>query len=635
MSTIVTRTAGLAAVAALAATLVAAPAAHAEPAGDEPGLAGLGELVDEVMAKQLADGNIPGAAVSIVSGGEVLHSKGYGYADLESETPVDPASTGFYAASTAKLFTAAAVLQLEASGDVDLDADVNEYLDFDIPDTYSGEPVTMEHLLTHTSGFDPDYGMVGKSVADPKRLPSLRDSLIDHLPDRVEPPGTVIAYDNYGLALAGYIVEQVAKTPYEDYIAEHVFAPLDMKGSTAKQPHPDRIADTLATGYRPDGDGQDRTAGNYDPWTPTGPGQVVTPADMAKFMIDQLAADSALGEGIPADLMKQHYTQHKGMPGLGYVYEERPRNGQRVLFKGGDGSGFHNDMVLLPEHGLGVFVIVNGDGGDDLDLGAVADAIIDEYFPAGDPETPEAIDDTDVTEYAGVYQSSRVSHSSILKMRVLTESRVVVTAGADGTLTTTDRTLSTNDEADSQNWVQIEPGRFQETDGPGTIAFADGVLTESRGQNQVYLKQSWYESTTLHQYLLVGALLILAVAVLWLPILALRRRGHSRAAKLARLLAWLTAATAVAATTGLVLLLSNRDAAVEALAMGSPVIYAVMIAASAVVLGALGMAAATVTAWVRGWWRVRGRVSYTALSLAALSFAAFAVTYNLTGPPFD
>ncbi|WP_052304953.1 serine hydrolase domain-containing protein [Stackebrandtia nassauensis] len=628
-----TRAAGLAAVVALAAVTVAVPA-HAKP-DKEPDLSDVGSLVDKVAKEQLEEGEVPGAAVSIVSGGEEIYSQGYGYADIDDKTPVDPDTTGFYAASTAKLFTAAAVLQLEAKGKLDLDADVNEYLDFDIPDTHPGEPITVEHLLTHTSGFDPDYGMLGKSVTDAEELMSLRDSVVDYLPERVEPPGTVLAYDNYGVTLAGYIVERVSETPYDEYIRENVHKPLGMTGSTATQPHPDTIAKNLATGYRLDGDKQVTTPPNFDPWTPTGPGHVVTAADMSRFMIDQLSNDSLLGEGIPENMMKQHHTSHAGMPGIGYVYEEQPRNGQRVLAKDGDGMGFHNDMILLPEHDLGIFFAVNGDGGDGLDLAAIGEAVTDTYYPGDDVGKPTAVDDSDVSEYEGVYQGSRVSRHSIAKLRVVGQSRVIVTANADGTLTTSDKTLSTHADADSQKWVQTKPGFFREVDGRGTIAFEDGVLTGSTGQNQVYLKQAWYESPVLHLYLTAAALVAMLAGVIVLPIVALRRRGQSGPGKFSRLLGWLTSALAVAVVVGLYLLLSNRDVGIQMLWLGSPLVYAIMTAASVVVLGAAGMAVASVVSWLRGWWRVSGRVSYSLLSLAALTFASIAVTYNFTGPPFD
>ena len=97
--------------------------------------------------------HIPGAAVSVVKDGRLFFAKGYGYADLENGIPVDPEQTVFRIGSVGKLFTWTAVMQLAEQGKLDLDADINAYLDFRIPDTYP-QPVTLKHLMTHTAGFE-------------------------------------------------------------------------------------------------------------------------------------------------------------------------------------------------------------------------------------------------------------------------------------------------------------------------------------------------------------------------------------------------------------------------------------------------------------------------------------------------
>ncbi|MGH8881600.1 MAG: serine hydrolase domain-containing protein, partial [Stackebrandtia sp.] len=250
MSTILSRAAVFATVCAAVASFAAAPALAQEPDNQAPDLSRLGRLVDKTVEEQLDGGEVPGAAVSIVAGGEEVYSRGYGLADVEAKTPVDARTTGFFTSSMAKLFTAAAVLQLERQDKLDLDADVNEYLGtFRIADTYPGKPMTLRHLLTHTSGFDPDYGMVDTSTNSAAQLPSLGDSLAAKQPPREEPPGTVLAYDNYGVALAGYIVERVSGVDYAKYVNEHVYDALGMTGSTASQPRPSNIDKRLATGY--------------------------------------------------------------------------------------------------------------------------------------------------------------------------------------------------------------------------------------------------------------------------------------------------------------------------------------------------------------------------------------------------
>lgn len=111
------------------------------------------QFADEFVPAQLKRHHIPGAAVSVVAGDEQVLAKGYGLADVANERPVDADDTVFAPASVAKLLTATAVMQLVEAGKIDLHADVNDYLDFEIDDTYPGRPVTMAHLLTHTAGF--------------------------------------------------------------------------------------------------------------------------------------------------------------------------------------------------------------------------------------------------------------------------------------------------------------------------------------------------------------------------------------------------------------------------------------------------------------------------------------------------
>lgn len=624
---------------AAAATAAALVGTAAPARAETPALPGLAELTDRIMNRQLADGDVPGGAVTIVAGGQVAYTAGYGLADIAAGASVDPATTGFYTASTAKLFTAAAVLQLADKGLLDLGTDVNEYLtDVEVPDTYPGKPVTLEHLLTNTAGFDPDSGMFGLAATTAEDLPSLGDSLAD-VPDRIREPGTILAYDNYGVALAGHVVELVAGMPYDQYINENIYAPLGMTGATASQPHPAAVDANLATGYRPSGDGQTETAGDYNPWSPTGPGQVTTAADMGRFMLDQLSGASVLGAGIPERMMEGHYAQDPRMPGMGYIYEERPRNGQRVLFKGGDGTGYHNDMSLLPDQGIGVFVTVNGDGNGDFDGGALTDAILDEYFPQAPlASAPQGIGG-DVSGYEGSYQTSRLSNSGILKARALTQTVVTVTANDDGTITTSDRTLSSNPDADTQVWVQTEHGLFQEIDGYGTLAISDdGVLTEWRGQNQVYLKIAWYELPALHFQVLLVAVVLLLAGVIAIPIVAVARRrrpASPRVARYAGLTAWITALLGVGLIIGVIMLLSDQSAAIEMVTLGSPVLEGLMILATVTVVGALAVAVGAVAAWWRGWWRPAGRIAYTVLALSGLAFAAVVFTYNLTGPPFN
>jgi CubicO group peptidase (beta-lactamase class C family) len=132
-------------------------------------------FLDGLLAKEMEANHIAGATVSVVKDGELLFAKGYGYADLENGIPVDPERTLFRVGSVTKLFTWTAVMQLVEQGKLDLDADINTYLDFSIPDTFP-EPITLKHLLTHTPGFEDRFFEVLASDAD--SLVPTRDWLI-------------------------------------------------------------------------------------------------------------------------------------------------------------------------------------------------------------------------------------------------------------------------------------------------------------------------------------------------------------------------------------------------------------------------------------------------------------------------
>jgi CubicO group peptidase (beta-lactamase class C family) len=186
-----------------------APAVPVQPQGPaDP--AELEAFLDHLFARQMAEHHIAGAAVSVVKDGKLFFAKGYGYADLEEGVPIDPEKTVFRIGSVGKLFTWTAVMQLVEQGKLDLDADINSYLDFRIPDTYP-QPITLKHLLTHTSGFEDRW--FGSAVSDANDLAPARDWLVSHLWARVNPPGIYARYSNYNAVLAGYIVARVAGQP--------------------------------------------------------------------------------------------------------------------------------------------------------------------------------------------------------------------------------------------------------------------------------------------------------------------------------------------------------------------------------------------------------------------------------------
>jgi len=202
--------------------------------------------LDGIVPYGLQSGDIPGGVVVVVKDGEVLTERGFGYADIATRKPVDPESTLFRAGSVSKVFTWTAVMQQVEAGKIDLDADINQYLDFRIPER-DGEPITMRHLMTHTAGFE--EVLKNLYAADSTRVRPLGAFLKDWTPHRVHPAGEQSAYSNYGATLAGYIVERVSGESFNAYVARHIFAPLGMSHSTFEQPLPANLGQHMSKGY--------------------------------------------------------------------------------------------------------------------------------------------------------------------------------------------------------------------------------------------------------------------------------------------------------------------------------------------------------------------------------------------------
>src|SRR6202022_2553159 len=203
-------------------------------------------FLDALIPSQLQNRNIAGAVVSVVKDGQVLFQKGYGYADFEAKKPVLADQTLFRPGSISKLFTATAVMQLVEQGKLDLDRDVNDYLDFAIPKTYP-EPVTLRRLLTHTAGFE--EALKNLFVTHESDMKPLRTYLVNQMPQRIFPPGKIPSYSNYGFTVTGYVVERVSGEKFERYIDNPILKPLRMTNSTFVTPWPPPPPPQRSQGY--------------------------------------------------------------------------------------------------------------------------------------------------------------------------------------------------------------------------------------------------------------------------------------------------------------------------------------------------------------------------------------------------
>ncbi|GIG38174.1 serine hydrolase domain-containing protein [Cellulomonas pakistanensis] len=599
--------------------------------------------LDGFLPAALDRTDIPGAAVAVVHDGEVLTTRGYGWADTGTESgepvPVDPDRTLFRPGSVSKLVTATAVMQLVESGDVDLDTDVAEYVDVDVPRAFD-DPITLRHLLTHTAGFEERIrGLIG-----PEGTPvDLRAALATDPPEQVYRPGTVPAYSNYGNALAGYVVERVSGEPFERYVQEHVLDPAGMRTATFDQPVPADLQDDLAAGY---GTASGPSTGVEVVGVPPAGALTASAADMAGLML-ALLGEPATGEPVldadtldtmqrPALDEGQLGTLAGGLRmGLGFFQEDR--NGHRVVGHGGDTNAFHSHLQLYPDERTGVFVSVNGSGAGALDSLQLREQLMqgfaDRYFPAGEADAPTAVDPDTARAHAallaGSYTDSRAMRSTFLHATELL-SVTEVTAQEDGRVLVTPGPLTDRPVL----YEEVEPWVWQEVGGQRTIAARaeDGQVT-AIGYDSAFTLLPASPATGVALPALGAAVLVLLVSALAGPVGALVRRirhraPRDRAGRTARVLTRVAAASAVVAVAGWAVAITTIMGLVDLPEGGLRVLQVLQ------GVGIAGLVPATVRVVgdVRrrsGGWRVAGGV----LVLLALGVVAwFAVTYRLVAP---
>ncbi|RAO75014.1 serine hydrolase domain-containing protein [Dyella jiangningensis] len=620
----------------------ASSAANATPAMTE---ADVGSFFDGLMPFALRRSDIAGGVVVVVKDGQLLFARGYGYADLATRAPVSPDSTLFRPGSTSKLFTWTAVMQLVERGSLQLDRDINDYLDFKIPPR-DGRPITLHDLLTHTPGFeDAARDLLPASVDDV----NLEHYLKAHVPARIFPAGDRVAYSNYGCGLAGYIVQRVSGERFEDYIAHHVFAPLGMTHSTFAQPLPASLAPLMSKGYRTASDGKPQPFEAVDP-APAG-AMSATATDMARFMIAQLQGGrvgdaSILKPETVSAMHEQHYTPAPGMPGYGLGFYREDRNGLRIAGHGGDTVVFHSDLHLLLDKGVGIFMSFNSAGSPDaggvrMVRAAIFHGFLDRYFPAPLPaQKVLASAARDASKVVGWYQMTRRNDSALRLFSLLSQFHVA--ADADGTLTVSP--MLSDDAGKPLHWREVAPLQYREVNGRDRIHFvtrADGSIdywtTDYLPAITVFGRVAGSHGAGnvmpllgLSMFVVLATLLIWAIgpvvrrhygATLELPQAVRRFRRLSRLGVLAMFLAvagWFALAAAIGANEKLLLHGSAAPWMV--------LLYALGVVALVGVIAIVAHAASTLTRGHRSRWVTFGE---TVLALAALYLGWFVLAFGL------
>ncbi len=610
------------------------PLESIEAQTDSIDVVAMSDFLDGFFATAMDSLHVPGAVFVFVENGRIVLKRGYGYANLSSKTPVDPDTTLFQIASISKLFTATAVMQLNEQGKVNLDEDVNTYLTaFKIPDAFT-TPVTLRSLMTHTAGFDErSIGMAARTAKD---WVPLGEYLTKRMPPRVRPVGESASYSNHGVALEGFVVEQVSGVPFNDYVVHNIFQPLGMAHSTFAVIDP--LPPTLAQGYDFDGLDYVKAPYLYNNLIPAG-GVLSTGDDMARFMIAHLQNgrfDNAriLSDAAAQELHAHQFSHDPRMEGFAGQFFEDDVNGYPAIAHGGDLPGFCSLLYLLPETNSGFFVSMNADRDELRRL--LTNVFMDRFYPAlRQPPAPmRASPDfrQRAAHYVGHYRDNRHEEKTLAKLTVLTSEVEVAQGDKDGELIVHWGSAPTR-------LVEIGPGLFRDQDADHRVIFKpsdrstrDRMDTEHASFSKI---EPW--ETARIQLLFIVAVLVVFLSAIGASLgrgfshAILRRPDDSdRTTRIARRLALAVAMLNLVMLGGLGWGLLGIDQ--NEFAFGMPLMFkALLCLPPLTTVLAAGMVIACLFVLFGNVMHVRAKLHYLLVTIAAASMGPFYWYWNLYG----
>jgi CubicO group peptidase (beta-lactamase class C family) len=595
-------------------------------------------FLDGMLPTGMAMGDIAGAVVVIVKDDQVLVSKGYGLADVARRIAVSPERTMFRPASVSKLFVWTAVMQQVEAGRLDLDANINRYLDFSI-EGFGGQPITLRHLMTHTAGFE--ECLRDLLLDDPKALQSLEVVVKENIPARIFPPGTLPAYSNYGAALAGYIVQRVSGEPFADYVERHIFQPLHMSHSTFRQPVPAPLNADLSQGYL-------QASGAVVPFeiSSKAPAGALSASglDMAQFMLAHLNAGMipALGESSrilqSQTVESMHAVVRRTAPDIDAMalgFYEQNRNGVRTIAHGGDLAAFHTDLILIPSARVGLYVSFNTVGKSRAAYSlrtALFEAFMDRYFPRIEPMKTRAITTpgAQTRDALGRYELSRRSASNLFSFAYLFDQIDLISPGP-GVLV---HASLVGISGVPKRFREVAPDLWREEQGEMQVAAVRSSDNKVRylaadGYGPVFVFQlvPGYRDRQWLVPVIWAAGMVLAAAAAFAVVSMIRRR---------RTRGWVSNTLSAAGVSGLVFLalgytlvtLSSGDSTWIFSSAAMPFIRVIQLSALLALLTAGAAVAAAIRSWSLSTEPARTSMARTLICMACLVLAYVVLTFH-------
>ena len=373
--------------------LVVLPAALSAQSPD------LNATADRVFAQWTKE--TPGCAAGVAQGGNVLLTRGYGMANLETGTPIT-AETIFESGSVAKQFTATAILLLMSDGKLRLDDRVQKYLP-ELPEY--GRPLTIRHLLSHTSGLREWSNLVVMDGWPRGTRAHTQDDLLEVVFAQREvnyPVGDHYSYTNSGFALLVTIVERVSGMPFTQFTTERIFKPLGMTHTSWRDDF-ERIVPGRAQAY----------ARRGNAWALDMPfDNVVGPGGMLTTVGDWLKWNDALDRKTLGawwvDSLESQATLTSGRK-ISYAMGVTVGNwrGEREVGHSGSTGGYSTYLLRLPARGVSVAVMCNSAASNPT---VAARQLAEALIPGLPPVTPldtVSVDAGTIARVAGVYRSTR------------------------------------------------------------------------------------------------------------------------------------------------------------------------------------------------------------------------------------
>jgi CubicO group peptidase (beta-lactamase class C family) len=366
--------------------------------------------LQKAMKDVVDKAHLPGAGVALVSNGELLWCGGFGKADLASGRDIT-CDTEFRVGSVSKTFVALALLKLQEEGKINLEARLQDVApEVPVKNLWeSTNPVRIVNLLEHTAGFDDMQASEVYNFKDPYNYPLLEVFKRFQEPQDVRwPPSTRMSYSNPGFGIAGYLIEKVSGTPYDQYIRENILRPLGM--ANADFPFTDANKPLLATAY--DGDPPHPLAGYPFIYLRPAGDLKSSPGELAKlvqfFLRRGKAGDVQIVKPESIIRMESVETTLAAKNGLrlGYGLANYTEVGGVVVTHGHDGGidGFISTYRYMPEQNWGYVVLLNSTTSFQalLDLNALAiDFLSKDFAKPQQPAVPIAA--ADLEQFAGYY----------------------------------------------------------------------------------------------------------------------------------------------------------------------------------------------------------------------------------------